>query len=172
MNHQIRLAVGSDILGDGCLQERFSAYVEILGQFVRHAPRPVDVARVVEMTNMPVAAVTRYLRELGGAGILKKLRGARGSWRLAEDPCDVTLEDVFRCAVATCTKRRRGITSPAVLAGGHGIELLLLQALQTVDDYLYKSLRTYSLDRLIASGAAPFPVRHTHSCLAFSETDE
>lgn len=171
MNHQIRFATDTDILGNGCLQERFAAYVEVLGHFVLHAPRPIGVARMAEMADISIAAVRRYLREMEGVGILEKLRGVPDVWRLVKDPHDVTLEEVFRCAVAVCARRRNSAIPRTFPTGSHETELLLLQALQTVDDHLYKNLRTYSLDRLIASGAAPFPARRSHSCLAFAEVD-
>jgi hypothetical protein len=65
MNHQIRLAIDTDILGDCCMQERFTAYVEILRQFVLHAPRPVGIAQMTDISGIPVPAMKRYLNELG-----------------------------------------------------------------------------------------------------------
>jgi DNA-binding IscR family transcriptional regulator len=169
MNHQIRFATDTDILGDGCLQERFTAYIEVIGHFALTAPRPIGIARMTEMMNISAAAMRRYLHDLRCAGILEKLRSAPDLWRLSKDPRDVTLEDVFRCAIAACAKRRVVATSSTVPAGSREIELLVQQALQTVDDHLYKRLRTYSVDRLIASGAALFPIRRGHSNFPFAE---
>ena len=172
MNSQVRLALDAHILGDGCLQDRFTAYIEIIGYLMWRAPRPTGVERLVDVTNRPAAMLKRYFRELAGGGILKQSVEAPNAWRLAKDAREVTLEDVYRCAVGACSARRRsGATSHTLPAGGD-IDLLLTQALQTVDDHLYKSLRTYSLDRFIVSHASPFPAPHRKSITPFAEIIE
>lgn len=169
MNHQVRLVLDAHILGDDFLQDRFTAYVEIIGYLMWRAPRPAGVGHLVDVTHRPAAALKRCFHELAGGGILKKSADVRDTWHLAKDAREVTLEDVFRCTVGACTaRRRRGATSRTQPAG-EDIDLLLTQALQTVDDHLYRSLRTYSLDRFIVSRATPFPAQHRDAVKPFAE---
>jgi DNA-binding IscR family transcriptional regulator len=162
MNHQVSLVIGDTILGDGRLQQRFIAYVEVLEHFVRRGPRPVCLARAADMSGFPVAALRRRVHELGRAGILKKVCGAADTWCLEKDPADVTLEDVLVCAAYSCASRRRKSASASMPAPNMNIELLLTLAAKAVDDHLCKTLRTYSLDRLAASRTAPSMVRFDH----------
>jgi DNA-binding IscR family transcriptional regulator len=171
MNQQISLAVDADILGDGCLQERFTAYVEVLGHFVRNAPRSLSVAWMAERSGIPVTAAKRTFRALGSAGMLQNLRDGQGMWRLVKKPSDITLEEVFRCAVAANARRRRAASPHAIPVASLDSELLLMQALQAVDDHLYRKLRTYSLDRLMAIDVASFPMKNRHPAALFAEVD-
>ena len=172
MNHQVRLALDAHILGDDFLQERFTTYVEIIGFLMWRAPRPAGAEHLGDAIDRPAAALKRCFHELASGGILKKSAEAPNAWHLAKDAREVTLEDVFRCAVGVCATRRRSGTTSRHLPAGKDIDLLLTQALQTVDDHLYKSLRTYSLDRFIVSRAAPFPVSHRDAVTPFAEIVE
>jgi DNA-binding IscR family transcriptional regulator len=172
MNHQTRVVLDTDILGDSCLQERFTVYIEILGHIVQRESRSISLERATELSAIPATALRRHLQELSSFGILKKRRGIQDTWNLVKDPWDVTLEDVFRCAVTACSSRRRGsMKPPAASAGDLEIDMLLMQAVQAVDDQLHKSLRTYSLDRLGASGSAPFPLPRRHAVRMFADID-
>jgi DNA-binding IscR family transcriptional regulator len=162
MNLQTRFAIDARILGSGALQERFAAYVEVLGYIVQRAPRPVTVTQLADMSNRTGEALRRRCRELCHAGILKRGSGQEHRWSLVKAPNDVTLADIFRCSVAggRGTGCSGGESGARTAGGEHDIDVLLTQALLTVDDDIYKRLRTFSLDRLKAGGAAAFPARH------------
>lgn len=171
MNHQVRLAIDARVLGDGILQDCFTAYVEMLAHVVLHAPKPIGIVQLAGASNRPIAMLRRHAHDLGQAGILKKSNGTPPAWSLAKSPSEVTLEDVFRCAVASCDKGRRGAGGHLPPVANEEVDALLMQALQAVDEHLYKHLRTYSLDRLRASGAVPFPMRNCHHAQPFAEID-
>jgi DNA-binding IscR family transcriptional regulator len=171
MNHQVRLTIDAHILGNDSLQERFTAYVEILGHFMWRASRPCGPEKLAHATGRPVIELTRYFHELSGAGILRRASDELHAWRLAKNAAEITLEDVFRCAVEACSARR-GRSGTRNMPVDQDIELLLTQALQTVDDHLYKSLRTYSLDRFVVSRSTPFPGHRREVAAPFSESVE
>jgi FeS assembly SUF system regulator len=59
---------------------------------------PEDMRSVPELareTGVPQPTVSKILKQLGRAGILESTRGARGGYRLARRPEDVTVADVI-----------------------------------------------------------------------------
>ena len=173
MNAQAKLSIDACILGNGVLQKRFAAYVEVLGCIVQGAPRPVDIAKLEAVSNRSATALRRSCNELCNAGILKKSPKQAHAWVLMKAVNDVTLDDVFRCVIAGGQ-----IENPAGEATGaqssgdeQGLEIFLTQALLRVDVHLYKHLRTFSLDRLKASGAGAFPTQRVVPMQPFAEVE-
>jgi len=71
-------------------------------------------AKLAEYHGVPAAYLAKHLQALAGAGVLRTVKGARGGYRLARPPADITVLDVveaidgeesaFRCSEI----RRRG----------------------------------------------------------------
>src|SRR5439155_1765065 len=71
-------------------------------------------AKLAEYHGVPAAYLAKHLQTLAGAGVLRTVKGARGGYRLARPPADITVLDVveaidgeesaFRCSEV----RRRG----------------------------------------------------------------
>ena len=71
-------------------------------------------AKLAEYHGVPAAYLAKHLQALAGAGVLRTVKGARGGYRLARPPADISVLDVveaidgdesaFRCSEI----RRRG----------------------------------------------------------------
>jgi Rrf2 family protein len=58
--------------------------------------RPVSVEELARRTAVPASVLEQVMPTLRTAGIVRSERGARGGYRLNQDPADVTLERVVR----------------------------------------------------------------------------
>lgn len=76
---------------------RLADYGVVLATRLASLP-PEDMRSVPELareTGVPQPTVGKILKQLGRAGILESTRGARGGYRLARSPDDVTVADVI-----------------------------------------------------------------------------
>jgi Rrf2 family protein len=74
----------------------------------------LPAAKLAEYHGVPAAYLAKHLQALAGAGVLRTVKGARGGYRLARPPAEITVLDVveaidgdesaFRCSEI----RRRG----------------------------------------------------------------
>jgi Rrf2 family protein len=74
----------------------------------------LPAAKLAEYHGVPAAYLAKHLQALAGAGVLQTVKGARGGYRLARAPAEITVLDVvqaidgdesaFRCSEI----RRRG----------------------------------------------------------------
>ncbi|MDQ1460732.1 MAG: hypothetical protein QOI08_2216 [Actinomycetota bacterium] len=74
----------------------------------------LPAAKLAEYHGVPAAYLAKHLQALAGAGVLQTVKGARGGYRLARPPAEITVLDVveaidgdesaFRCSEI----RRRG----------------------------------------------------------------
>lgn len=60
------------------------------------ADEPVSAARMAEALGRPPGYLAKVLRQLGRVGILESTRGARGGYRLARPPEELTVAEVVR----------------------------------------------------------------------------
>ena len=58
--------------------------------------RPVSVEELARRTAVPASVLEQVMPTLRTAGVVRSERGARGGYRLNQDPADVTLERVVR----------------------------------------------------------------------------
>jgi Rrf2 family protein len=82
------------------------------------APLPdgaaLPAAKLAEYHGVPAAYLAKHLQALAGAGVLQTVKGARGGYRLARPPAEITLLDVVEAidgdqSPFQCTEiRRRG----------------------------------------------------------------
>ena len=82
------------------------------------APLPDDAAlpaaKLAEYHGVPAAYLAKHLQALAGAGVLRTVKGARGGYRLARPPAEITVLDVVEAidgdqSAFQCTEiRRRG----------------------------------------------------------------
>ncbi len=152
------------ILGNGALHERFRLTTEILGALVSCAPRSLTMAQLQSYTGRPAKELAKLCSALWRAMLTKPDKDVQGSWTLACSPNAVTLEDVFRCVIATQPQPGKTTTMPAAKADEmdqrqHDIDLLVSQATMAINQSVFKHLRQFSLDRLKVSAAAKPPVR-------------
>jgi Rrf2 family protein len=74
----------------------------------------LPAAQLAEYHGVPAAYLAKHLQALAGAGVLRTVKGARGGYRLARPPADITVLEVVEAidgaeSAFTCTEiRRRG----------------------------------------------------------------
>lgn len=59
--------VNNYILGNGMLHQRFRSMVDIVGQLVAHAPRPVNIGQLEQHTGHCAAELQKLCSSLGRA---------------------------------------------------------------------------------------------------------
>jgi Rrf2 family protein len=80
----------------------------------------LPAAKLAEYHGVPAAYLAKHLQALAGAGVLRTVKGAKGGYRLAKPPADITVlevveaidgaESAFRC---TEIRRRGPLALPA-----------------------------------------------------------
>lgn len=149
-------SIESYLFGNYASYERFRATAEILAGFVSRAPHAVGIARLERVTGRPAEEIAELCARLERAGLVQPVCETVGEWALACDASFVTLEDVFRCALDG--SQDSPLIWPEASSGGthSDVELLLMQAMITINESLCKHLRQFSLDRLKACAAGVF----------------
>lgn len=151
--------VGDCILGNGALHERFFAITEILAKLVSTAPRAVTIAQLESATGRSSKELTKLCAALARDGLLCADAHAAEKWMLACDASCVTLEDVYRCALAQQQARVRPDARSMQERVPNDVDLLVTQAMIAINQSVFKHLRQFSLDRLKISSAGMFPAR-------------
>jgi len=158
-------AIDQFIIGDDASYARLCLITDVLGKFVSCAPRAVGMAQLRQHTGRTPKELHRLCAMLCGAQLLQPDPAQRGSWRLACDASQVTLEDAFRCVLAERAARAKPKAAPqdAEVPGAtsrHEIALLLMQATMGINQSVYRHLRQFSLDRLKVTAANVLPARY------------
>ncbi|HVK95273.1 MAG TPA: Rrf2 family transcriptional regulator [Noviherbaspirillum sp.] len=159
------------ILGNGALHARFFAITEILAKLLSSAPRPVSIAQLEEATGRSSRELAKLCACLARASLLKQDGKGTGRWALSCDASQVTLEDVFRCALIEQQDQqaRTKAASKTVSSGAsNDVGLLVAQAVIAINQSVFKHLRQFSLDRLKISAAGMYPAprqQFRDSCL-------
>lgn len=155
------------LLGNAALHARFFATTQILAKLVSSAPRALSIAQLASETGRPARELGKLCQALGRTGMVRQDDGCQDRWRLAGEPSQVTLEDVFRCIMEEQTPRSG--KTPAQ-TGASDVDLLLMQAMIAINQSVSTQLRRFSLDRVKASSSAPFPLpRHAREVRGFEE---
>lgn len=160
-------AGGRSIFGDPALYENLCEAAAVLAQFVACAPRPLDLARLVQQTGAREGDLRAVCAKLCATGVLEKAGDDPPRWILVGERNAITLEDAFRCALAmhaAIPVRPGGLGS-----GGSGVDMLVMQAAIAVDQSVMKLLRQFPLDRLAFTaqrGRPPVPARLMHGWAA------
>jgi DNA-binding IscR family transcriptional regulator len=157
------ITVDDYILGNGALHDRFRITTEILGALVSSAPRPVSIAQLESYTGRPAKELVKLCGALWRAMLMRPEAKSRKLWALNCEPSSVTLEDVFRCVIATQPSRAKTVEAPPPPVNTdrnhHDVDLLVMQATMAINQSVFMHLRQFSLDRLKISAAAKPPER-------------
>ncbi|GAA4020469.1 hypothetical protein [Actimicrobium antarcticum] len=152
------------ILGDSALHQRLCAITEILGKFVATAPRPLSISQLTESTGRSEKELVKLCAGLARAELLQPhMAQVPGHWALTCAPDLVTLEDVFRCAMAEHPSEQALSTKAPAPSERHtqrlhrDADLLVTQAAMAINQSVFQHLRQFSLDRLNFSTSVPFP---------------
>jgi len=149
--------VGDCILGNSGLHDRFFAITEILAKLVSSAPRSVSIGQLEDETGRPGKEIARLCTALARDSMLRPDPLAPERWMLACEASRVTLEDVFRCVLATQDARHRAGGKSAADRVPNDVDLLVTQAMIAINQSVFNHLRQFSLDRLKISAAGMFP---------------
>lgn len=143
------------LLGNAALHARFIATTEILAKLVYRAPRAVSIAWLEAETGRSARELGKLCVALERAGVLCQDRQCGNQWRLAGEPSQVTLEDVFRAVAEQAAPARAGKTAAAVPSD---VDLLLMQAMIAINQSVSTQLRRFTLDRVKISSTPDFPL--------------
>ena len=148
------------IFGNGAFHERFRVTTQVLAMLVASAPRAVGIGQLQKTLQRPAREVGRICEGLQDLGLLAPDPAVRGSWALACQPNEVTLDDVYRFVLSTQAERappddERFEPLEQLLADA---DLLVTQAAMAVNQEISRKLRQFTLDRLRSSAAAKPPV--------------
>jgi hypothetical protein len=147
--------------GDEAFYARLCLMTDILGKFVSCAPRAIDLDQLVRETGRSRREVARLCDVLCREELLLQADPRKRRWRLGCEPSTVTLEDAYRCALAT-QPRAKSASKAEFSAEEHAprdVDLLLMQASMSVNQSVLRLLRQFSLDRLKVTAAGMFPHR-------------
>lgn len=148
------------IFGNGALHERFRVTTQALAVLVTCAPRSVSISQVQKYVQRSARDIEKLLDGLQEPMLAQPDPNKNGNWRLACEPSQVTLEDVFRFVISSYdnrTPRPREDAEPSEQLM-MDVDLLVMQATMAVNQDVYRQLRQFSLDRLRMSSAAKPPV--------------
>jgi len=153
------------IFGSSSMYERLCLVTEVLGVFVKSAPRAVTLEHLARQTGRPQKELLRMCRALVRGDLLAVERG--NCWQLAGAASGVTLEDAFRFVVSEQALRARArpriqaADAPRDSDARREVDLLVMQAAISINQSVFQHLRQFSLDRLRVAAAGMFPPRQS-----------
>jgi DNA-binding IscR family transcriptional regulator len=151
------------ILGNDVLHYRFSVTTQIVGKVVCSAPDWVAIDQLKELTGYPVKELSKLCGHLSVAGVLEAAIPKQDAWRLACDPRETTLADIFRCILAERLEHSRQLATKRhhTERSYRDIDLLLMQLSIAINQSVFRHLRQFPLDhlKLRVSGIFPFTER-------------
>ncbi|MDY7576564.1 hypothetical protein [Actimicrobium sp. CCI2.3] len=151
------MTAGNDfILGNGDLHKRCCVITELLGKFVSVAPLTLTLAQIKRDTGLNSREINKYCSDLLLSNLI--IETSYGCWKLAGAAADLTLEDVYRCAMAKTESDTIPFARQSDHHLSHAADLLLMQAALAINQSVHKHLRQFSLDRLKPATCVPFPV--------------
>jgi Rrf2 family protein len=115
----------------------------------------LPASRLAEFHGVPAAYLAKHLQALSRAGIVEAVAGARGGYRLARPPAEVTLLDVVeavegRAPAFRCTEiRQRG--PGALPAREYRVACSITRAMHQAEDAWRTELRSQTIADLVRS---------------------
>jgi DNA-binding IscR family transcriptional regulator len=147
------------ILGNDVLHDRFSVTTQIVGKAVCSAPDSVTIQQLKELTGRLPKELTTLCGRLSRAGLLEPVKQRHDAWRLACDPAETTLADVFRCILAEQLERSKqlDVKRGQFERSYRDVDLLLMQMSIAINQSVFKHLRQFTLERLRISVSGIYP---------------
>lgn len=155
------------IFGNSVSYDRFCTIAKILARLVSSTPCAVSMAQLKSATGSPGPEIAAVCTSLERIGLAHPDSETTNKWVLACDPSMVTLEDVFRCALS---EQKDSNISPSNALPGT-VQLLLMQAMITINESLCRDLRRFSLDRLKTCAAGVLTTPHRRFSYASLDND-
>jgi DNA-binding IscR family transcriptional regulator len=154
------------ILGSDVLHNRFSVTTQIVGKALSSAPNSVTISQLKEVTGRSAKELTRLCIRLSLAGVLEPATQKHDAWKLACDPGETTLEDVFRCILTEQLDRSKQLSTKRnyIDRSYRDVDLLIMQVSIAINQSVFKHLRQFTLERLNLSvrGVFPFAQQPVH----------
>ena len=84
--------------------------IVLLARFAQEpAGTTLNAREMAESTALPLPVVSKMLKTLAGAELLKSQRGAKGGYRLLRDPAAVTVAELLEGALPCVSAREDGL---------------------------------------------------------------
>lgn len=115
-----------------------------------------NAREMAEATDLPLPAVSKMLKSLAAAELLDSLRGARGGYRLARDPAQVTVAEILEALEGPIA-----LMDCAVGPGHCEVEAScgVREPWQRINRAVHETLRRVTLAELARPHANPNPAR-------------
>ena len=137
------------ILGNASLHFEFCLATEILAALVAHAPHPVSMSVLENLTGHPSKDLARMCSSLWQSILITPNSSGEG-WVLINPAYRITLEDVFRSVVEGQQSRAGSMINSAARASrlSSDVEVFVGQATIAINQSVFRHLRQFPLDRL------------------------
>ncbi|NPA11673.1 MAG: Rrf2 family transcriptional regulator [Epsilonproteobacteria bacterium] len=111
--------------------------------------KPVDVAKLSELTELPKPFLAKLLQTLSKKGFIKSFKGIHGGFLLAKDPEDIKIVDIFKALedkdsfVFYCSSNKQNCTRERA-------DVCILQPFfAKLEDEIYEIMKKYRLSDVI-----------------------
>jgi DNA-binding IscR family transcriptional regulator len=153
------MSIDDYILGNDALHDRFRVTTQIAGKALSNAPNPVTIPQLKNLTGRSTKELARLCNRLSQAGVLEPVVQKQDEWRLACDPGETTLEDVFRCILTEQfdSSRQMNTKRNHIHRSYRDVDLLIMQVSIAINQSVFKHLRQFTLERLKLSVSGVFP---------------
>jgi FeS assembly SUF system regulator len=139
---------------------KLTDYATVVMTVLASAPDRVhSAAELAELAHLEAPTVAKLLKPLAAAGLVEGFRGARGGYRLARAPQDISLADVVQAMEGPI-----GMTECSIAEGQCGIEHQcgVRANWRRINDVVAEALQQVSLAQMLAPpprGKSPIPLR-------------
>ena len=134
---------------DMSTNSRFAVAVHVLSLMAWSGEEPLKSEQVAESVNTHPVVIRRILKELAEAGLVVSQTGSLGGSRLAHDPAETTLLDVYQAleygGVFSLHRAPPSRDCPV----GVNIETVLGEVLQEVDSAVERVLKNITIDDVV-----------------------
>jgi hypothetical protein len=130
---------------------------ELLGTLVSVAPLTLSLIQIKRNTGRSSRQINKFCIEMVRNSLI--VETSYECWKLAGASADLTLEDVYCCAMTMTESSPVPLVRQSTVYPNHAADLLMMQAALAINQSIHKHLRQFSLDRLKSSTSVPFPVR-------------
>jgi DNA-binding IscR family transcriptional regulator len=153
------MSIDDYILGNDALHDRFRVTTQIVGKALSNAPNPVTIPQLKNLTGRSTKELARLCNRLSQAGLLESVTQKQDEWRLACDPGETTLEDVFRCILTEQfdSSKQMNTKRNHIHRSYRDVDLLIMQVSIAINQSVFKHLRQFTLERLKLSVSGVFP---------------
>lgn len=124
------------------------AVLAVVDIAINPSQRPLSAKSLAARYNLAPRYLEPMLQTLVQVGILRGIRGPHGGYRLAKSPSELTVEEIFRAAVASATEPH------PVLGRNPLVAKVIVPSLDQAERALSHGLRSVTIEALAGRATA------------------